>query len=120
MEDVAVPVPAAGAAGALAAGGAEGTGSLIVGAAVGLGGRLMRTVSFFGCTLEASTVLGMTGATGGAPAAKFEAGDTLGVFGVSGVFSDINLKPRLRLKPECVKRIKRVEKGDIISTEIVP
>jgi hypothetical protein len=26
-------------------------GSLMVGAAVGLGGKLMRTVSFFGCTL---------------------------------------------------------------------
>jgi hypothetical protein len=29
-------------------------GSLIVGAADGLGGRLMRTVSFFGCTLPVS------------------------------------------------------------------
>ena len=29
-------------------------GSLIVGAAVGFGGKLMRTVSFFGCTLPVS------------------------------------------------------------------
>ena len=54
-------------AGAAAVGGAMGAalgapvgppggnvGSLMVGAAVGLGGRLMRTVSFFGCTLPVS------------------------------------------------------------------
>jgi hypothetical protein len=75
----------------------------MVGDAVGLGGKLMRTVSFFGCTLEASTGLG---ATGGIPAAVLEGVGTLGVFGVSGMFSGINLKPRLRLKPGCVKRIK--------------
>lgn len=41
-------------------GGAPGAsvGSLIVGADVGLGGRLMRTVSFLGWTLEASAGLG--------------------------------------------------------------
>jgi hypothetical protein len=36
-------------------------GSLIVGAAVGLGGRAMRTVSFFGCTFAASGGFGGTG-----------------------------------------------------------
>src|SRR5579884_1482501 len=71
---------AAAAAGAAAAGGggvggipgapAEGppggkVGSLIVGAAEGLGGRLMRTVSFLGWTLEGSPGLG-----GSAPPGK--------------------------------------------------
>ena len=52
--------PAAGAAGAAAIGGApEGppggkVGSLMVGAAEGLGGKLMRTVSFFGWTFPVS------------------------------------------------------------------
>ena len=36
----------------------DGEGSRTVGAAVGLGGKLMRTVSFFGCTLAASLVSG--------------------------------------------------------------
>jgi hypothetical protein len=51
---------AIGAAAPLAGGGAPGArvGSLIVGADVGLGGRLMRTVSFFGWTLAASAGLG--------------------------------------------------------------
>ena len=48
----------AAAAGAALVGGKEG--SLIVGAAVGLGGRAMRTVSFFGCTLAASGGFGGT------------------------------------------------------------
>jgi len=47
-------------AGELVGGGAPGAsvGSLIVGADVGLGGKLMRTVSFLGWTLEASAGLG--------------------------------------------------------------
>jgi len=36
----------------------------MVGEDDGLGGRLMRTVSFFGCTFEASGGLGGTGAPG--------------------------------------------------------
>jgi hypothetical protein len=53
---------ATGAAEPLAGGGAPGArvGSFMVGAEVGLGGRLMRTVSFFGWTLEASAGLGGT------------------------------------------------------------
>ena len=43
-------------------GGSEG--SLIVGAAVGFGGKAMRTVSFLGCTLAASGGFGGTGGTG--------------------------------------------------------
>ena len=43
---------AAGAAFAPPAG--AGAGIFTVGAAVGFGGRLIRTVSFFGCTLDAS------------------------------------------------------------------
>jgi hypothetical protein len=38
---------------------------LIVGTAVGLGGRLIRTVSFFGCTLAASGGFGGTAPAGG-------------------------------------------------------
>ena len=59
----------AGAAAGLGAadlGAAAGTdGSLIVAEEVGLGGKLMRTVSFLGCTLGASAGLGGTGALGG-------------------------------------------------------
>ena|SRR5437879_3289359 len=55
------------AIGAAAAGGAAGAGAgiLIVGAAVGLGGKLIRTVSFFGCTLAASVGFGGTAPEGG-------------------------------------------------------
>jgi hypothetical protein len=54
--------------GALAGGAAAagvGAGILMVGAAVGLGGKLMRTVSFLGCTLAASVGLGGTAPNGG-------------------------------------------------------
>jgi hypothetical protein len=53
--------PGAGAAPATAAG----AGILMVGAAVGLGGRLIRTVSFFGCTFAASAGLGGAAPVGG-------------------------------------------------------
>ena len=55
------------ATGAAAAAGAAGAGAgiLIVGAAVGLGGKLIRTVSFFGCTLAASVGFGGTAPEGG-------------------------------------------------------
>src|SRR5207302_11099959 len=56
-------VAATGAAAAGAAG--AGAGILIVGAAVGLGGKLIRTVSFFGCTLAASVGFGGTAPEGG-------------------------------------------------------
>jgi hypothetical protein len=39
-------------------------GSLIVGEAVGFGGKLIRTVSFFGCTLAASAGFGGTAPEG--------------------------------------------------------
>jgi hypothetical protein len=57
---VAAAVDGAGAAAVLADDGAPGAsvGSLIVGAEVGLGGKLMRTVSFFGWTFADSTGLG--------------------------------------------------------------
>lgn len=61
--------PPAGPAGALAAAAAAGAGILMVGAAVGLGGKLMRTVSFLGWTFAGSAGWG-----GGAPG---------GLFGVS-------------------------------------
>ena len=59
----AVPALAAtGAAGAgVAAATADGEGILMVGAAVGFGGKLIRTVSFFGCTLADSEGFGGTG-----------------------------------------------------------
>src|SRR6266481_5630755 len=58
---------AGAAATGAAADGAEGAGAgiLIVGAAVGLGGKLIRTVSFFGCTLAASVGFGGTAPEGG-------------------------------------------------------
>ena len=58
--DVAAGAAGAGGAGAAAAG----VGILIVGAAVGLGGKLIRTVSFFGCTLAASAGFGGTAPVG--------------------------------------------------------
>lgn len=70
---------AAGAEGAgVAAATAEGAGILIVGAAVGLGGKLIRTVSFFGCTFAASAGLGGTGSGDGGlvSAIKFLLGTT--------------------------------------------
>ncbi len=57
---------APGAETAAGRGAAEGAGILIFGAAVGLGGRLIRTVSFLGCTFAASAGLGGT-APDGAP-----------------------------------------------------
>src|SRR5204862_1599200 len=51
-----VATGAAAAAGAVEAG----AGILIVGAAVGFGGKLIRTVSFLGCTFAASVGLGGT------------------------------------------------------------
>ena len=54
---------ATGAAAPAAALGA-GAGILIVGAAVGFGGKLIRTVSFFGCTFAASVGLGGTAPDG--------------------------------------------------------
>jgi hypothetical protein len=84
----AAPDPAGAGAGVCDVGGADGgVGSLIVGAALCLGGRLIRTVSFLGWTLAASAGLGGT-----APVATgtFTAGlGTLGTTGVLGVFSDI-------------------------------
>ena len=111
--EVAVPLPGAAAAGAaavfkagaLAAGGAgvsEGAalgapvgppggrvGSLMVGAAVGFGGKLMRTVSFFGCTLPVSffgggiAPVGMAGMDGAAAGGAGGAGG-LGKDGIGG------------------------------------
>ena len=54
---------ATGAAAPAAALGA-GAGIFIVGAAVGFGGKLIRTVSFFGCTFAASVGLGGTAPDG--------------------------------------------------------
>ncbi len=66
-------------------------GSLIVGAEVGLGGRLMRTVSFFGCTLDASAGLGGVAPPG-------DVGILSAIFSLS---SALNLKlPLLAVKPE--------------------
>lgn len=89
----AVPAGATGAAAAGAAaavlGAADGAGILMVGAEVGFGGRLIRTVSFLGWILAASAGLGGKESAG--------AGDDAGV-GVSGaaggrfgLFSAINV-----------------------------
>ncbi len=44
---------------------AAGAGILIVGEAVGFGGKLIRTVSFLGCTLEASAGFAAAAPAGG-------------------------------------------------------
>jgi len=54
MEPAAPPAAAGAAAAGFAAAAADGAGILTVGAAVGLGGRLILTVSFLGCTLPPS------------------------------------------------------------------
>src|SRR5438132_14322021 len=86
----AVVTAAAGAAGVAAILGVgaatppvPGVGILIVGAAVGLGGKLMRTVSFLGCTLAASAGLGGTPAGG---------------FGVGSAIHVVCAQPRIRTK----------------------
>ena len=56
-------------------------GNFMVGAEVGFGGKLMRTVSFFGCTLPVSAFLGGVGGTGGVP------GLGLGMFSAISSFS---------------------------------
>jgi hypothetical protein len=64
----AVAIATATGAAAVLAGAAEpgaSVGSLIVGAEVGLGGKLMRTVSFFGRTFEASAGFGGSAPPGG-------------------------------------------------------
>jgi hypothetical protein len=63
-EDGTAAGAATGAAAVTGRGAAEGAGILMLGAAVGLGGRLIRTVSFFGCTLAASAGLGGTAPDG--------------------------------------------------------
>jgi hypothetical protein len=93
---------ATGAAAALADGDPPGArvGNLIVGADVGLGGKLMRTVSFFGWTFDASAGLG-----GWAPP-----GD-VGILSAITFYSAFNVKlPLLAVKPElqhltCIARI---------------
>lgn len=68
-------------------------GNLMVGAAVGFGGRLMRTVSFFGCTLPVSffgggmAPVGMAGMNG--------AGGGVAGFGLGGGTSAIMLLPKI-------------------------
>ncbi len=82
---------AAAEAGAAAAvvGAAEGAGILMVGAEVGFGGRLIRTVSFFGCIFAASAGLG------GKESAGATEGAGVGVSGAAGgrfgLFSAINV-----------------------------
>ena len=75
------------AAAAVEAVGAAGAGILIVGDAVGLGGRLIRTVSFFGWTLAASAGLG-----GRAPPGA--AGGGVGTFSAINSFASVEAKSR--------------------------
>jgi hypothetical protein len=86
---------ATGAAGAgVAPATAEGAGILIVGAAVGLGGKLIRTVSFLGCTLADSEGFGGT-----APA------------GVLGMFSAIKLWIQARSRNEWCQMLNPIKKA---------
>jgi len=77
-----------------------GVGILIVGAAVGFGGRLIRTVSFLGWTLAPSAGLGGAGGAGGA--------------GGLGVFSAINFLGETRNRPPQCQPLSTtiVSKGD--------
>ena len=74
---------------------AEGAGILIVGAAVGLGGKLIRTVSFFGWILPDSPGLGPDGAAAAGAAAGLAAAGTAGVggLGAAGGFGGFTPPP---------------------------
>lgn len=78
---------------------AEGAGILMVGAAVGLGGKLMRTVSFFGWILPDSLDFAAAGGVapvGGTPPAPD---------GLFGVLSAICVSNKLRFQAFCVNSI---------------
>ena len=72
---------------------AAGVGNLMVGAAVGFGGRFIRTVSFLGCTFAASV-----GRGGTAPVGKL------------GKFSAIYFLTTLESAPSAVKLLFRLHK----------
>ena len=69
------PVTGGAAAAFTDAEGAAGFGILIVGAAVGFGGRLMRTVSFLGWTLALSDGFGGVAPAGGGTGGLFSGSD---------------------------------------------
>jgi hypothetical protein len=64
-------------------------GNLIVGAADGLGGKVMRTVSFFGWTLPVDFFMGVTGAPG------MPGG--IGGCGFSAIIFQLKIKPTRNL-----------------------
>jgi len=69
---------------------AEGAGILIVGAAVGFGGRLIRTVSFFGWILPDSPGFAPAGGAGGGGGVAPAGGTAPAPGGTFGVLSAID------------------------------
>ena len=89
---------------AAAAGAGAGAGILIVGAEVGFGGRLIRTVSFFGWILAASAGLGGSESTGVGTAAGVGVSGAAG--GTFGLFSAINVgTTKMRKRTDCVNGV---------------
>lgn len=80
---------------------ADGAGILIVGAAVGFGGKLMRTVSFFGWILPDS----LFGAAGGVAPAGVLGGTAPAPDGIFGLLSAICVSNKLRFQPHSVNSI---------------
>ncbi len=102
--------PVAGAAGAeadteaAATGAGAGAGILMVGAEVGFGGRLIRTVSFLGWILAASAGLGGSESTGVGTAAGVGVSGAAG--GTFGLFSAINVGTiKMRKRTDCVNGV---------------
>jgi hypothetical protein len=80
---------------------AEGAGILIVGAAVGFGGKLMRTVSFFGWIFPDS----LFGAAGGVAPSGGVGGTAPGPDGIFGLLSAICVSTKLRFQAQSVNSI---------------
>jgi hypothetical protein len=80
---------------------ADGAGILMVGAAVGFGGKLMRTVSFFGWILPDS----LFGAAGGVAPAGVLGGTAPAPDGIFGLLSAICVSNKLRFQPRSVNSI---------------
>ena len=77
-------------------------GNLIVGAADGLGGKLIRTVSFFGWTLPVDFFMGVTGEPG-------EPGMGGGGVGLSGIMLHLKISPPNKLSNQIPKLFEKIQ-----------